>query len=170
MEIVAFEFGTGAGHPNRIEWHVERLCALADAAGRPLMLVLRGGVRMLSRLRVAFAQVILIETEAFSRALKRRRATITESGRLRWLHMPTPKGEPIDALLAHNIGTVRSALSSPAPVMRNTSRRERGAVRCQAANADRQPGQPSFMAELDASLQAGAVTANRERVIVAAKA
>lgn len=170
VEIVAFEFGTGAGHPNRIEWHVERLCALADAAGRPLMLVLRGGVRMLSRLRVAFAQVILIETEAFSRALKRRRATITESGRLRWLHMPTPKGEPIDALLAHNIGTVRSALSSPAPVMRNTSRRERGAVRCQAANADRQPGQPSFMAELDASLQAGAVTANRERVIVAAKA
>jgi hypothetical protein len=170
VEIVAFEFGTGAGYPNRIEWHVERLCALADAAGRPLRLVLRGGVRMLPRLRTAFAQVILIETEAFSRALKRRRATITEAGRLRWLRTPTPKGEPIDALLAHNIATVRSALSSPAPVARDISRPERGAVRRQTANADHQPAQPSFMAELDASLQTGTVTANSKRVIVAAEA
>jgi hypothetical protein len=168
VEIVAFEFGTGAGHPNRIDWHVERLCALARAAGRPLILVLRGGVRMLPRLRASFAQVILIETEAFSRALKRRRATITEAGRLRWLRAPTPKGDPIDELLAHNVTTVRIALSSPRLAMPNASR-VRVPVRRPAADANRQPAQPSFMAELDASLQAGAVTANSKRVIVAAE-
>ena len=166
--IVAFEFGTGAGHPNRIDWHVERLCALARAAGRPLILVLRGGVRMLPRLRASFTQVILIETEAFSRALKRRRATITEGSRLRWHRAPTPKGHPIDELLAHNVATVRLALSSPRLTMPNASR-VRAPVRRPAADADRQPAQPSFMAELDASLQAGAVTANSKRVIVAAE-
>jgi hypothetical protein len=57
VEFVAFEFGTGAGHPNRIDWHVERLCALAAAAGRPLTLVLRGGVRVLPRLRPALPRL-----------------------------------------------------------------------------------------------------------------
>ncbi len=125
---------------------------------------------MLPRLRASFAQVILIDTETFSRALKRRRATITEAGRLRWLRAPTPKGDPIDELLAHNITTVRRALSSLALTLPNTSRRVRTAVRRPAADADRQPAQPSFVAELDASLQTGAVTANSERMIVAPEA
>ena len=33
VTMVAFEFGTGAGSPDRLEWHVDRLCALAAAAG-----------------------------------------------------------------------------------------------------------------------------------------
>lgn len=122
---------------------------------------------MLPRFRVSFAQVILIETEAFSRALKRRRATITEAGRLR-LRVSTPKGDPIDELLAHNVTTVRLALSSSRLAMPNASR-VRAPVRRPAADADRQSAQPSFMAELDASLQAGAVTANSKRVIIAAE-
>jgi hypothetical protein len=170
VEIVAFEFGTGAGHPNRIDWHVERLCALAVAAGRPLDLVVRGGVRRLPRLRASFAKVILIETDAFSRALKRRRATITGAGRLRWVRALTPKGAPIDELLAHNIATVRLALTLPASRSPNASWRTRSPVRILTANANRQTAEPSFMAQLDPSLQAGAVTANGERVVVAAKA
>ena len=53
VEIVAFEFGTGAGAPSRIDWHVDRLCKIADAAGRPLTLVVRGGAQVLQRLQAA---------------------------------------------------------------------------------------------------------------------
>lgn len=83
VEIVAFEFRTGAGAPSRIDWHVDRLCRIADAAGRPLTLVVRGGAQVLHRLNRHFGQVILIETDAFARTLKRRRAEFTEAGRLR---------------------------------------------------------------------------------------
>ena len=110
VEVVAFEFGTGAGAPNRIDWHVDRLCRLADAAGRPFILVVRGGAQVLQRLRRHFAQVVLIETDGFARTLKRRRAELTEAGRLRWPRISTPRGAPIDELLAHNIATKRAAL------------------------------------------------------------
>ena len=93
------KFGTGAGYRRRIDWHVERLCALACGVGRPLTLVVRGGLQMLPRLWARFSQVVLIESDSFSRALKRRRAVITEAGRLRWMRMHTPKGAPIDDLL-----------------------------------------------------------------------
>lgn len=169
VTYIAFEFGTAGGHQNRIDWHIERLCNLADAAGRPLTLVLRGGVRMLARLRGSFAQVILIETDAFSRALRRRRATINEVGRLRWVRELTPKGAPIDELLAHNIATVRFAGTQQMIPSAKVSRRMQRPFRRLAANADRQPTQQSFMAQLDASLQAGAVTANGKRMIPTAK-
>ena len=84
VEIVAFEFRTGAGVPSRIDWHVDRLCRIADAAGRPLTLVVRGGAQVLHRLKRHFGQVILVETDAFARTLKRRRAEFTKAGRLRW--------------------------------------------------------------------------------------
>ncbi len=169
VTAVAFEFGTGAGSPDRLEWHVDRLCALAADAGRPLILVVRGGVRALQRLRVHFGQVILIETDAFSRALKRRRATITESGRLRWTRALTPKGEPIDELLAHNTVTVRSALTQQMIHPLEPLRVAQRPIRRPASNADRQTAQSSFVSELDATLQARAVPSNRERVILAAK-
>ncbi|MGD4086964.1 hypothetical protein QT607_22765, partial [Xanthomonas citri pv. citri] len=102
VEVVAFEFRTGAGVPSRIDWHVDRLCRIADAARRPLTLVVRGGAQVLHRLKRHFAQVVLVETDAFARTLKRRRAEFTEAGRLRWPRISTPKGAPIDDLLAHN--------------------------------------------------------------------
>lgn len=169
VEIVAFEFRTGAGVPSRIDWHVDRLCRIADVSGRPLTLVVRGGAQVLRRLKRHFGQVILIETDAFARTLKRRRAEFTESGRLRWPRISTPKGAPIDDLLAHNIVTKRTALqlSDFAP----TAHSERSArnARRSAQHADGQTGQGSFLAELDATLEARAVPANLERVIVAAE-
>jgi hypothetical protein len=67
IEILAFEFATGCGRGERIDWHVAQLCALADRVGRPLALVIRGGGRKLDALRRNFTRVILVETEAFSR-------------------------------------------------------------------------------------------------------
>jgi hypothetical protein len=169
VEIVAFEFGTGAGAPHRIDWHVDRLCRLADAAGRPVTLVVRGGAQILQRLKRHFTNVILIETDAFARTLKRRRAELTEAGRLRWPRISTPKGAPIDDLLAHNIATKRAALllTDFAPPAR--SERSAGHARGPAQNAHRETGQGSFLAQLDATLKARAVPADLERVVVAAE-
>lgn len=169
VEVVAFEFGTGAGAPNRIDWHVDRLCGVADAAGRPLTLVVRGGGQVLQRLKRHFAQVVLIETDAFSRTLKRRRAEFIESGRLRWRRISTPKGAPIDDLLAHNIATKRRALlvTDFAPPVR--SERSARHARRPAQHADREAGQASLLPQLDATLQARAVSADLQSVVVAAE-
>jgi hypothetical protein len=144
----------GAGVPSRIDWHVDRLCRIADAAGRPLTLVVRGGAQVLHRLKRHFGQVILVETDAFARTLKRCWAEFTEAGRLRWPRISTPKGAPIDDLLAHNIVTKRTALllSDFAPVTR--SERPARNTRRSAQHADGQAGQGSFLAQLDATLEA----------------
>ncbi len=169
VEIVAVEFGTGAGAPNRIDWHVDRLCRVADAAGRPLTLVVRGGVQVLQRLKLHFGQVILIETDAFARTLKRRRAEFTEAGRLRWPRITTPKGAPIDDLLAHNVATKRMALLLADFASPVRSKRAAGNARRTAQHAHGKPGQSSFLAQLDQALEAGAVPADLKRVVVAAE-
>jgi hypothetical protein len=170
VTIVAFEFGTGAGYPGRIDWHVDRLCVLANAAGRAMTLVVRGGARVLPRLRAHFAQVILIETDAFSRTLKRRRAIITEAGRLRWMRSPTPGGAPLDDLLVHNIATLRAARAlKPASVI-SRLRKPATPLRRPTQHTDRHTAQMSFMSQLDMTLQVRAVPANRKRVIAAPKA
>lgn len=168
--VVAFEFGTGAGAPGRIDWHVDRLCKLADTAGRPLTLIVRGGSQVFQRLRAHYARVVLIETDAFARTLKRRRAEVSEAGRLHWPRVSTPSGRPIDDLLAHNITTKRTALLATdfAPPAR--LKRPAGIARRAAQHADRQPGQTSLMSQLDATLKARAVPADLKRVIAAAKA
>ena len=66
---------------------------------------------------------------------------ITESGRLRWTRMLTPKGESIDDLLAHNIITVRTARTQYGQL----SRPARLPIRRPAKHTDRQPDQLSLV-------------------------
>jgi hypothetical protein len=113
IEILAFEFATGCGRGERIDWHVAQLCELADHVGRPLTIVVRGGGRKLDALRQHFAQVSLIDTEAFARAIRRRKAYLTESGRLKWMKCATPIGASIDNLFAHNVSLVRTYYEVP---------------------------------------------------------
>lgn len=153
IEILAFEFATGCGRGDRIDWHVAQLCALADRIDRPLTLVVRGGARSLDRLREHFAVVSLIDTEGFSRSMRRRKAYISETGHLKWFKSPTPEGAPIDELLAHNVAMVRTFFeTAPMPASRPLTRRVP-----RAANADDETVQPSFLAELDLALEAGGV-------------
>lgn len=167
IEMLAFEFATGGGRGERIDWHVEQLCRLADRVGRPLVLMIRGGGRKIGELRGHFAHVTLIETEAFARAIRRRRAMLTESGRLRWAPSPTPKGAPIDDLFAHNVEVVRTAHElavGPAPrlgVVATTRRTPDG---------HDQSIQPSFLGDLEVSPEAGGIAPEPQRVIAAAKA
>jgi hypothetical protein len=167
IEILAFEFATGGGRGERIDWHVEQLCKLADRVGRPLTLMIRGGGRKAALLRHHFAHVILIETEAFARAIRRRRAVLTESGRLRWASSPTPKGAPIDDLVAHNVEVVRLAhelRGEPAPRLRVVPTPRH------TSDRDNQPIQPSLLGDLVLPAEAGGVPPKPQRVIAAAKA
>lgn len=147
IEILAFEFATGCGRGERFDWHIAQLCALADRVGRPLTLVIRGGGRSLGELQSHFAHVTLIETEAFSRAIRRRRAYLTETGRLRWARFPTPKGAPIDDLLAHNVALVRASYETsakPALRLRPPTRRGR-----RTADRNGEPVQPGLLRQLN---------------------
>lgn len=167
IEILAFEFATGGGRGERIDWHVEQLCQLADRVGRPLTLMIRGGGRRAALLRRHFAHVTLIETEAFARAIRRRRAVLTESGRLRWASAPTPKGAPIDDLVAHNVEVVRRAHElrvEPAPRLRLVATPRR------TPYSNDQPVQPSLLGDLVVPDETGGVAPEAQRVIAAAKA
>ena len=109
IEVLAFEFATGCGRAERIDWHINQLCRVANRVGRPLAIVVRGGGRKLEELQQNFAQVTLVETEAFARTIRRRRAYLTEAGRLKWAKFATPVGAPIDDLFAHNVSLVRAS-------------------------------------------------------------
>jgi Domain of unknown function (DUF4417) len=109
IEYVAFELGTGAGHQSRTSFHIAQLCQLAVAAGRPLRLVLRGGIDYLPMLSSHFEGVHFIDPDPFMRTQKRRQAVLgTDTKRIKWLAAHTPQDAPLDDLLLHNL-TARSA-------------------------------------------------------------
>lgn len=167
IEVVAFEFATGCGRGERIDWHVAQLCALARRVGRPLSIIVRGGGRKLDVLRQHFAQVNLIETEAFARTIRRRRAYLTEAGQLKWAKFATPVGAPIDDLFAHNVSLVRAAYEVPrhsALASRSLPGRPR-----RAAHANDESIEPCFLRELDLPGEAGGVAAQLQRVVATAK-
>jgi hypothetical protein len=99
---LAFEFGTGAGWPGRIEWHVQQLTRLKVAAGRPLHLVVRGRFTILPRLFAAFEKVTCLETSVFVKTMRRKSAHLRADGAVRWKHAPTEQNDPLDTLLNHN--------------------------------------------------------------------
>lgn len=128
---------------------------------------MRGGSRVIRRLRGHFAEVAFVETDAFMRTMKRRRAEIEEGGRLRWRRVRTPKDAPLDDLLVHNVATLRAALVGSDFAIPPSDRAVGGGRAAQ--DADGQPGQASLMAELDATLEAGAVAGDLERVVAASE-
>jgi hypothetical protein len=106
---LAYEFTTGTGWAGRREIHAAWLCQLAQAVGRPLSLVLRGGAEMLPMLGAHFAQVSLLETSSFMKAMMRKRAVL--NGTLSWSDAPSDHGAPIDDLFSHNVNTVDAWVS-----------------------------------------------------------
>jgi hypothetical protein len=167
IQMLAFEFATGGGRGERIDWHVEQLCNLADRVGRPLVLLIRGGGRKIAELRYHFAQVTLIDTEAFARAIRRRRAVLTESGRLRWAPSPTPKGIPIDELFAHNVKIAQIAHDLAAPP---TARLSAVVTMRRASNGHDQSIQPSFLSDVEMPAETGSIAPEPQGVIATAKA
>ena len=110
LSLVAFEFGTGAGWPLRAEWHVEQLCSLAQRVGRKLTLVVRGGNRYLTQLANFFYRVVVLDTDAFMKTLKRQEATVTSDGRIIWNPTNSGPGIPVDDLLEANVRAVQESV------------------------------------------------------------
>jgi hypothetical protein len=99
---LAYEFATGTGWDGRLEKHAGWLAGLAKAAGRPLALIVRGGVEVLPALRDVFASVTVLDTSIFMKTMMRQRAEPAGCERVRWRSAPTAKGAPLDALMADN--------------------------------------------------------------------
>jgi Domain of unknown function (DUF4417) len=109
VTYVAFEFGTGAGWAERMDWHANQLSLLAEAADRPLYLVVRGGAKVLPVLIKAFAGTTILETSAFVKTVKRQRAALNAKGIVEWAPCPTDATEMLDNLFAENWRTVAAS-------------------------------------------------------------
>lgn len=108
IQCLAFEFATGTGRGERLDWHVAQLSALAARVPQPLGLVVRGGMRALEPLRASFAAVTMIDTAAFTKTRCRQEAQFRPDGKLVWRKHPTLHGAPIDALLQQNVAALHS--------------------------------------------------------------
>jgi hypothetical protein len=121
VQILAYEFATGTGWVGRREIHVEWLTKLAGDVGRPLDIIIRGGVELIPALAPAFANVTFIDTSAFMRTMKRRRVVLTEGGKLLWRAAPTEIGAPLDDLLNENVVNVTTWIRSQFPAIKLTA-------------------------------------------------
>lgn len=105
---VAFEFKTGAAWPGRRAFHYHQLAEVARQAGKPLRMLMLGGLPAIPVLAPAYAKLTFIDTTAFMKALYRQRLVVGNEGNILGVTDPTEPGLPVDDLLAHNIETMRA--------------------------------------------------------------
>lgn len=101
--IIAYEFITGAGKKARRQFHIEGLCKIAQSAGRPLDIVVRGDPDVIAHLRRDFRNVIYIDTTAYMKTIKRQRATRSGNSKLDWTTSKTALPAEVDEMLEHNL-------------------------------------------------------------------
>jgi hypothetical protein len=109
---VAFEFRTGASWRMRLPFHVAELTKLSAHVGRPLHLVMIGGMKVFPKLQSAFARVTYIDTSAFMNAVQRQRLFVGDDGKMKKIPELTLMGQAIDGLLSDNVATMRSRVES----------------------------------------------------------
>jgi hypothetical protein len=108
---ISFEFGTGAKRINRGEWHSRKLLQLAESTNRDLQLIVRGGNRYLSSLRLAFREMVSIDTTSFMKTVSRQKLTWYPLFKPTWLKMEMPVTAPLDSLLQENIEIYQRMMS-----------------------------------------------------------
>ncbi len=101
--IIAYEFITGAGKIARRQFHIEGLCKIAQSAGRPLDIVVRGDPDVIAHLQRDFRNVIYIDTMAYMKTIKRQRATRSGNSKLDWVTSRTAFPGQLDDMLDHNL-------------------------------------------------------------------
>lgn len=107
ITYLAYEFTTGSSRAARREMHVDWLIGVAANAGRPLNLIMRGGIDLLLQLAPAFDQITVLETWSFMKTMKRQRASLRKGLSPRWRPAPSAVGTPLDILFAANRSAVR---------------------------------------------------------------
>ena len=106
---VAFEFRTGARFIDRTNWHVKRLCELANYVNQPLHLTIRASPNWaLQPLSRAFAGITIIESSVFMKTMKRQRGFLRPDGSIGWMPIQTERNQPLDELLRDNWNVCRS--------------------------------------------------------------
>ncbi len=108
---LAYEFTTGTSWAGRQEQHARWLAGLAVLVGRPLHLVVRGGVEVLPLLARAFAGTTMLDTSIFIKTMKRQRAYAKTNSALGWTSSPTEYGAPLDDLFTDNYQFVEAWIS-----------------------------------------------------------
>jgi hypothetical protein len=103
IRVLAYEFITGSGQKHRQQFHLEGLAGLARLAGRPLDIVVRGDPNVIPILQRDFHRVIYIDTTAFMKTIKRKRAERVANDALRWVDSPTAFAGEVDSLYTHNL-------------------------------------------------------------------
>ena len=102
VEWISFEFGTGARVNHRGDWFAQQLCQMAQNAGRPLRIAIRGAMH-LTALRESFERVLVIDSTPYHKTLHRQRACLTPTGEVRWRRGFTLSEQLLDDLLQHNL-------------------------------------------------------------------
>ena len=103
VRVIAYEFITGAGKKSRRDFHIDGLRKIAQTAGRPLDIVVRGDPFIISYLRRDFRNVIYIDTTAYMKTIKRQRAGRSGNAKLDWAASRTATPDEVDRLLKHNL-------------------------------------------------------------------
>lgn len=112
IKVVAFEFTSGSASPERAPWYARHLISLCTALQRELTLVVRGARGFLPHFAQVFKQVVYVSADPFINTIKgRKRLQWEPSTRPKWTANHTPKGEPLDSLLAHNITTMSQLIA-----------------------------------------------------------
>lgn len=106
IQTIAYEFATGAGRRPVRRRHIDHLMRLAQSTERPLDLVVRGDLRILSEVAACYRNVVYIDTNAFMKTMYRKLAIRTENQNLRWKSVTTPDDISVDSLLQHNVWEV----------------------------------------------------------------
>lgn len=124
INTIAFEFATCAHDPGRRLWYADQLVRLADEIRRPITLVMRGGFNVLTLLEEGFADVTVVDTTPFQKAVKRQRGHANPSGSMRW-RSTAGENVSVQELLDHNYLESVAHLENtcPKPVTEATARR-----------------------------------------------
>lgn len=125
VRTLAFEFGTGVSS-TRQPYYSRMLIEMSRQVGRPLTLIVRGGLAVLAELKGAFDRVVFLDSTAFSRTIRRRKGECEGKPKLKWHRNLTPPGVCLHELLAHNIEVCANYVAlrgSPAAMIAQVERK-----------------------------------------------
>lgn len=111
INVISYEFKTGAGRALEVDLHIQHLIRLAETAGKSLSLVVRGDVRLLPKLAPHYRSIVYIDTNAFMKAIHRKMAVRSGNSDVTWDSVRTPEQISLDALMQHNIDEVTARAS-----------------------------------------------------------
>ena len=112
VHTLAYEFTTGGRDDDRGDRHCAHLVRLAGRVGRPLRLVLRGGLRYRSRLAEAFAAVTYLTAAPHLAAKNARRLTYSAStGRITQFKTSLARQDSLNSLFTTNLDAYRRRLA-----------------------------------------------------------